>query len=104
MQKKMIGVLGGKGPEATEELLHLIIKNTPVAKEEDHLRIIIDNNPKIPKPSLGITGEGENPVPVLIETAKNLERAEADFIVIPCNSAHFFIDDIQKEIRIPIGK
>lgn len=99
---RVVGILGGKGPEATDLLFQLIIRNTPVRVEEEHLRIIIDNNPKIPKPSLGITGEGENPIPALVNTAKNLEKAGADFIIIACNSAHYYIEDIQKAIEIPI--
>jgi aspartate racemase len=99
---RTVGILGGKGPEATSELFRLIIANTPVAVEEDHLRVIIDNNPQIPKPALGITGEGEDPTPALVETAQNLERSGAGFIVIPCNSAHHFIDAIRRGVRIPV--
>ena len=98
----IVGILGGKGPEATNILFQLIIKNTPIQAEEDHLRIIIDNNPWIPKPALGITGEGENPIPALVDTARNIERAGADFIIIACNSAHYYIDEIQKALNIPI--
>lgn len=97
-----IGILGGKGPEATSELFRLIIANTRVAVEEDHLRVIIDNNPQIPKSALAITGEGEDPTSALVETARNLERAGAAFIVIASNSAHYFIDEIRRAIRVPI--
>jgi len=97
-----IGILGGKGPEATSELFRLIIANTPTTVEEDHLRVFIDNNPQIPKPALGITGEGEDPTPALIKTAQNLERSGSAFIVIPCNSAHYYIDAIRRAIRIPV--
>jgi aspartate racemase len=102
MKEKIVGILGGKGPEATDVLLQLIIKHTPVSVEEDHLRVIIDNNPKIPKPALAITGEGPDSVPALTETARNLEKAGADFLVIPCNSAHYFLDQIRSAITIPV--
>ena len=101
-QKRVVGILGGKGPEATNDLFRLIIRNTQTQVEEDHLHIIIDNNPQIPKPALGITGEGENPVPELVRTAKNLEKAGAKFIVIPCNSAHYYLNEIKNKITIPI--
>lgn len=100
--RRTIGVLGGKGPEATSLLFDLIIKNTPAGKEEDHLRIVIDNNPRIPKPALAITGQGKDPVPALIETAQNLVRARADFIAIPCNSAHYYLEAIRAAVRIPV--
>ena len=64
--------------------------------------VIVDNNPKIPKPALGITGEGPNPVPALVKSAKTLETAGADFIVIPCNSAHYFLEAISASVNIPI--
>jgi aspartate racemase len=101
-QTRIPGVLGGKGPEATVELLHLILEHTPAQCEEEHLRIIVDSNPHIPKYALAIVGEGEDPVPALIETAQNLERAHADFIVIPCNSAHYYIEAIRKAVAIPV--
>ena len=48
MNQKVIGILGGMGPEATVDLFYKIVKLTPVEKDQDHFRIIIDNNPKIP--------------------------------------------------------
>ncbi|MCA1808320.1 MAG: amino acid racemase [Lentisphaerae bacterium] len=102
MREGIIGILGGKGPEATVELLSLIIKNTPTTREEEHFRIVVDNNPKMPKPSLSITGEGPDALPGLLDTARNVERAGADFIAIPCNSAHYYIDQIRQAVRIPV--
>ena len=102
MSEKIIGILGGMGPKATLDLFHKIIKLTPAKKDQDHLRIIIDNNPKIPDRTAAILGKGENPLPALQETAQNLEKAGADFIIMPCNTAHYFISEIQKSIKIPI--
>ena len=102
MNQKIIGILGGLGPEATVDLFYKIVKLTPVKKDQDHFRIIIDNNPKIPDRTAAIFGKGENPLPALQETAKNLEKAGADFIIMPCNTAHYFISEIQQSIKIPI--
>jgi len=102
MPEKIIGILGGMGPEATIDLFYKIIKFTPAEKDQDHLRIIIDNNPKIPDRTTAILGKGEDPLPVLQETARNLEKAGADFIIIPCNTAHYFLSSIQKSVRIPV--
>jgi len=90
------------GPEATVDLFHKIVKLTPVEKDQDHFRIIIDNNPKIPDRTDAIIGNGKDPLPELIATAQNLEKAGADFIIIPCNTAHYFISEIQQSIKIPI--
>ena len=102
MPEKVIGILGGMGPEATIDLFYKIIKFSPAEKDQEHLRIIIDNNPKIPDRTAAILGKGEDPLPALQETAQNLEKAGADFIIIPCNTAHYFLSQIQKSVRIPV--
>ena len=101
MPEKIIGILGGMGPEATIDLFYKIIKFTPAEKDQDHLRIIIDNNPKIPDRTAAILGKGEDPLSALQESARNLEKAGADFIIIPCNTAHHYISQIQESVDIP---
>ncbi|MFW6173302.1 MAG: aspartate/glutamate racemase family protein [Elusimicrobiota bacterium] len=102
MKEKIIGILGGMGPEATIDLFRKIVKQSPAKRDQDHFRIIIDNNPKIPDRSKAILQKGESPLHEMIATAKNLERAGANFIIMPCNTAHFFYNDLQKKINIPI--
>ncbi|MFQ6078063.1 MAG: aspartate/glutamate racemase family protein [Thermodesulfobacteriota bacterium] len=102
MKEKTIGILGGMGPEATADLFRKIIKNTEAARDQEHLRVLIDNNPKIPDRTPAILGSGESPLPMMIETAKNLERGGADFIVIPCVSSHYFIQHLRERMAIPV--
>lgn len=102
MNEGIIGILGGMGPEATLYLFQKIIKNTGATKDQDHFRVLIDNNTKIPDRTPGILGQGETPLPMMIVTAKNLEKAGADFITIPCVSAHYFIEELRKEVAIPV--
>ncbi|MFA4662295.1 aspartate racemase [Pyrococcus kukulkanii] len=99
---KVIGILGGMGPLATVELFRRIVEKTPAKRDQDHPKIIIFNNPQIPDRTAFILGKGEDPRPQLIWTAKKLEECGADFIIMPCNTAHAFIEDIQREIGIPI--
>jgi aspartate racemase len=102
MQEKTIGILGGMGPEAGWDLFGRIIKATPAQKDADHIRVIIDSNPKIPDRTKAILDNGPSPVKALIETGKNLERAGAHFILMPCMTAHYFIDAVQVQLTIPI--
>jgi aspartate racemase len=102
MSEKVIGILGGMGPEATVECFDKIIKNTPAAKDQDHLRVIIDSNPKVPDRTAAIIGDGESPVPVIVAGCRALARAGADFIIIPCVSAHVFLSEIQQQIQLPV--
>ncbi|MGE5654167.1 MAG: aspartate/glutamate racemase family protein [Bacillota bacterium] len=100
--EKIIGILGGMGPEATVDLYAKIIRATGATRDQDHLRVIIDSNPKIPDRTAAILNGGVDPIPALVETACNLERAGADLIAMPCNTAHFFHAAVQKAVAIPI--
>ncbi len=97
-----IGILGGMGPEATSYLYNKIIKSTPVKKDQDHVPIVIFNNPKIPDRTEAILYGGVSPVSELIKTAHKLENAGAEFIVMPCNTSHYFIDEVSSAIGIPM--
>jgi len=99
---KTIGILGGMGPMATVELFKSIIKKTPAEKDQEHIPIIINNIPQVPDRTKAILNSGEDPIPILRESAIKLEKAGADFIVIPCNTAHYFINEIQEAVEIPI--
>jgi len=102
MPEKVIGILGGMGPEATLDCFDKIIKNTPAAIDQDHLRVVIDSNPKVPDRTAAIIGDGESPVPVMVAGCRALQRAGADFIIIPCVSAHVFLSETQQQIELPI--
>ena len=102
MSEKVIGILGGMGPEATLECYSTIIKSTPAKMDQEHLRVVIDANPRIPDRTAAIIDQGESPLTILVEGCRGLQRAGADFIIIPCVSAHFFLDQIQEQITLPI--
>jgi aspartate racemase len=102
MREKTIGILGGMGPEATLDLFSKIVANTPAAKDQDHLRVVIDSNPMVPDRTAAILKGGESPVPAMKAGIAALKRAGADFVVIPCVSAHFFLDELQREAELPI--
>ncbi|MFH2112776.1 MAG: amino acid racemase [Candidatus Bathyarchaeota archaeon] len=102
MGEKIIGILGGMGPEATADLYMRIIRATKVQRDQNHRRVIIDSNAKIPDRTAAIKGKGPSPLPMLVETGLNLQRAGADFIIIPCNTAHHFHGDLQKKLKVPV--
>lgn len=100
--EKVVGILGGMGPEATIDLFDKIVRATHAKKDEDHLRIIVDCNPKMPSRLDAILKGGPSPVPAMQETARNLERAGAEIIIIGANTAHYFHDDVQAAVRVPV--
>ena len=102
MSEKIIGVLGGMGPEATIELFAQIVRRTKAKKDRDHLRVIIDNNPKVPDRTKAILHGGKSCLPELVRSARALKRAGADFIVIPCVTVHYFHGALQKRTSLPV--
>jgi aspartate racemase len=102
MKEKVIGILGGMGPEATLDCYSKIISNTPAKTDQEHLRVVIDANPKVPDRTAAIIEGGESPAPILVAGCRNLQQAGADFIIIPCVSAHFFLDEIQQQVALPV--
>ncbi|WP_297498714.1 aspartate racemase [Thermococcus sp.] len=102
MAERIIGILGGMGPLATADLFRRIVEKTPAKRDQDHPRVIIYNNPKIPDRTAFIVDHGEDPRPELIASAKKLEECGADFVIMPCNTAHYFAEDIQRAINIPL--
>lgn len=102
MKENVLGIIGGMGPEATVDLMTRIIKITPAKRDQDHIRMLVDNNPKIPCRVKALLGDGENPGPVMAEMGRNLEKAGADILVIPCNTAHYYINDVINAVNIPV--
>ena len=102
MNKKTIGIIGGMGPLATADLFKKIIMNTKAEKDQEHIKILIDNNTDIPDRTAAIVGHGESPIPQLTKSAVSLCEMGADFLIMPCNTAHYFLPDIQKKVEIPI--
>lgn len=96
-----IGILGGMGPEATVHMFNLIVKFTLAEKDQDHIPIIVYNNPNIPDRTAAILHGGPSPLPALVQGAKLLEKAGADLIVMACHTAHYFYNDIIRHIQIP---
>jgi aspartate racemase len=102
MREAVVGVLGGMGPDATARLFQLLIEATPATRDQDHLRILIDNNTKVPDRMAAILGQGADPFPYLEASARTLETAGADFLVMPCNTAHYWLGDLRQRVGVPI--
>jgi aspartate racemase len=99
---KIAGVLGGMGPDATVDFMAKVIARTAADKDQDHVRMIVDHNPKVPDRKHAMLGSGEDPGPILAAMAAGLETAGADFLVMPCNTAHAFSESIREAVGIPL--
>ena len=99
--KKTIGILGGMGPEATAYFYEQIIQQTKAETDQDHIKTLIYSNPKIPPRTDAILESGPNPTPLLVEGFQRLKDAGADFVVMPCVTAHYFYPGVKDQVDIP---
>ncbi|MGF6768133.1 aspartate racemase [Paraburkholderia sp. GAS199] len=97
-----VGVVGGVGPAATVDFIDKVVRNTSATRDQDHIKLLVEQNPQIPDRTENLIGDGPDPTLSLYATCKKLEVGNADIIAIPCNTAHAFVDRIQPYLRIPI--
>lgn len=99
---KTLGIIGGMGPLATADLFKMIIELTPAKSDQEHIPVLIDSNTNIPDRTAAILNGGKDPRPEMIHSAKRLQEAGADYLLMSCNTAHYFYDDIAENIHIPL--
>lgn len=98
-----LGIIGGLGPMATAYFMQLVIQMTQAQTDQEHIEMIIYNCPSIPDRTRYIIGESdENPVEPMIAIGKKLVEAGAGTIAIPCITAHYFHDEMEHAIGVPI--
>ena len=97
----MIGILGGMGTQAGLDFCNKLAKLNKGRIDQEYPLFILYNKSNIP-------GRPENlhryskVLKSLLNGCKFLEKNKCKFIVIPCNTAHYWYDDLQKKTRIPI--
>jgi aspartate racemase len=100
---RVVGIIGGMGPEATLDLMRRVLAKTPAQGDQDHIHLIVESNPKIPSRIAHlIEGTGADPTPELIRIAQNLQRAGAQALAMPCNTAHAYAHSIRRAVSIPL--
>lgn len=99
--RKIAGVMGGMGPDATVDFMSKVIALTGGNADQDHIHMIIDHDPGVPNRQLAMqSGEDDVSAP-LGAMARRLEAAGADFLVMVCNTAHAFLADVRSTTSIP---
>lgn len=101
--RQAVGVIGGVGPMATVYFMQRVIEMTKASNDQEHINMLVLNDCDIPDRTAFITKQSpDNPLPVMVEDAKRLEAAGCEFVVIPCNTAHYFYDELQQAVNIPV--
>jgi aspartate racemase len=93
---KRLGILGGMGPAASAEFVNRLVQQTPATCDQEHIPFVLWNNPQIPDRSTSMRNGDNAPLPFLLEGIAMLRAVSCDLIVIPCNSAHFWYDELTK--------
>lgn len=99
----ILGILGGLGPMATVYFYEMLTEHTKAECDQDHIDILISSKATTPDRTAYIIGNSEcNPINTMVTEAIRLCDAGASLIVLPCNTAHYFYDQIADAINVPI--
>jgi len=101
MSLKLFGILGGMGPQASLRLCKHILLFTRAKKDQEHLPYLLYNNPQVPDRTQAILGLGDSPVSELLRSSLILKNAGCHFLIMPCNTAHYFLPQLSSKISIP---
>lgn len=102
-QSARLGILGGMGPQATQIFYQRILDRTDASCDQEHLPALILSDTEMPDRTVAIlSGEGEKVYRRLLADAQLLEQSGCTAVAIPCNTSHYFADELQKELRVPI--
>ena len=97
----MIGILGGMGTQASLDFCNKLAILNRGKSDQKYPMFILYNKSKIPKRPENLK-KYYNVLKSLIEGCRLLQKNKCKFIVMPCNTAHYWRDDLQKKIKIPI--
>jgi aspartate racemase len=101
-KRRLIGVLGGMGPLATVDFMQKVIEATPAVRDQDHVPMVVYAVPQIPDRVSAVLGGTDEPLPAILVGLRVLERAGAELIVMPCNTAHAWYDRLAASTRVEI--
>lgn len=102
MPKRALGIVGGMGPLATLDLFGKILAHTDAKSDAEHIRIYMDCHTGIPDRTKAILEGGESPVPYIVESAVKLASIGAEILLIPCNTSHYYYDEICEQSPVPV--
>lgn len=103
MDRSLVGVIGGVGPLATAYFLDKVIRLTEAERDQEHVDMVVLNHASIPDRTAFVLGwSQDDPGLVMAEDARKLENLGVGFIVIPCNTAHHFTDQVAGAVTTPV--
>ncbi|WP_407317673.1 amino acid racemase [Isoptericola halotolerans] len=97
-----VGVIGGVGPLATAYFLQRVVQLTDADRDQEHVDLVVLNHATVPDRTDFVVGRSTlDPGPVLARDARRLEDFGVSFLVMPCNTAHYFTQQVLDAITVP---
>lgn len=100
--EQVLGVLGGMGPMAGATFASRVVALTPAVRDQDHIPLVLCNDPRVPDRSSARLGQGADPLPAMVRGLRLLERAGATLVAIPCNTAHLWYEQLAAATSLPL--
>ncbi|HEV8312857.1 MAG TPA: amino acid racemase [Burkholderiaceae bacterium] len=101
-ERGVVGVLGGMGPLATIDFMRKMLQATPAATDQEHVPMVVSSIPQVPDRTEAFRGEGASPLAAMIASGQRLADAGAELVVMPCNTAHLWFDELQEALGLPM--
>jgi aspartate racemase len=98
----VVGVLGGMGPLASLDFMHKMLAATPAARDQEHVPVVLSSIPQVPDRTEAFRGEGDSPLAAMLASGRRLRDAGAGLVVVPCNTAHLWFDELQAALGLPM--
>lgn len=98
----VVGVLGGMGPLATLDFMRKMLEATPASSDQEHVPVVASSIPQVPDRTRAFRGEGVSPLAAMLASGRRLADAGAGLVVIPCNTAHLWFDELQAGLGLPM--
>ncbi|MFO1329478.1 MAG: amino acid racemase [Rubrivivax sp.] len=98
----VVGVLGGMGPLATIDFVAKLRAATPARTDQQHVPLVVSCIPQVPDRTAAFRGEGPSPLPALQDSGRRLVAAGAGLVVMSCNTAHLWFDELQASLGVPM--
>ncbi len=96
-----LGLIGGLGPAATVDLYDKIVKATPAKNDQEHFKVVFEQNPQIDDRTACLLEGGADPTLAMYNCAKRLQKDGCDVAIIPCNTAHAFLPRLLRHLDMP---
>ena len=97
----MIGILGGMGTQAGLDFCNKLAKLNRGKLDQQYPMFVLYNKSNTPRRPENLK-KYYNILKELVDGCKMLQKNKCKFIVMPCNTAHYWHKDIQKKIKIPL--